>query len=43
MTDNKIKLFESQHIRAQWDEDAEKWPSAVVVSPKNWKPKLARL
>ncbi|MFY9178234.1 MAG: Bro-N domain-containing protein [Venatoribacter sp.] len=30
MTDNKIKLFESQHIRAQWDEGAEKWWFSVL-------------
>lgn len=27
---NKIKLFESQQVRAEWDETAEKWWFAVV-------------
>ncbi|HRG50770.1 MAG TPA: Bro-N domain-containing protein [Pseudomonadales bacterium] len=27
---NKIKLFESAHIRTQWDADAEKWWFSVV-------------
>jgi hypothetical protein len=29
-TTNKIKLFESTHIRTEWDADAEKWWFSVV-------------
>ena len=28
--DSKIKLFESQHIRSEWDAEAEKWWFSVV-------------
>jgi hypothetical protein len=28
--DSKIKLFESQHIRSEWDADAEKWWFSVL-------------
>ena len=28
--DSKIKLFESKHIRSQWDAEAEKWWFSVV-------------
>lgn len=28
--DNKIKLFESQHIRTEWDAEAEKWWFSVL-------------
>ena len=27
---NKIKLFESQHIRTEWDAEAEKWWFSVL-------------
>ncbi len=27
---NKIKLFESQHIRSEWDDEAEKWWFSVL-------------
>jgi cell filamentation protein len=27
---NKIKLFEEKHVRAVWDDDAEKWWFSVV-------------
>lgn len=30
MTENKIKLFESQHIRTEWDEEEEKWWFSVL-------------
>lgn len=30
MTNNKIKIFESQHIRSEWDVDAEKWWFSVL-------------
>lgn len=30
MPENKIKLFESQQIRTEWDEDAEKWWFSVL-------------
>ena len=30
MSENKIKLFESQTIRSEWDEDAEKWWFSVL-------------
>ncbi|HRG50772.1 MAG TPA: Bro-N domain-containing protein [Pseudomonadales bacterium] len=30
MTDYKTKLFESQHIRTEWDDDAEKWWFSIV-------------
>ncbi|NJD39461.1 MAG: hypothetical protein FIA89_14235 [Geobacter sp.] len=30
MSENKIKLFESQQIRAEWDADAEKWWFSVL-------------
>lgn len=30
MPDNKIKLFESQHIRAHWDDEHEEWFFSVV-------------
>ncbi|MDR2014758.1 MAG: Bro-N domain-containing protein [Azoarcus sp.] len=30
MTDKKIKLFESREVRAEWDEDKEKWWFSVV-------------
>lgn len=30
MTENKIKLFESQQIRTEWDAEAEKWWFSVV-------------
>jgi hypothetical protein len=26
----KIKIFESHHVRAEWDADAEKWWFAIV-------------
>lgn len=29
--DSKIKLFESQHIRSEWDAEAEKWRFSVVA------------
>jgi len=29
-TKNKVKLFESQHVRTEWDEAAEKWWFSVV-------------
>jgi hypothetical protein len=28
--DSKIKLFESQHIRSEWDAEAEKWWFSVL-------------
>jgi BRO family, N-terminal domain len=28
--DNKIKLFDSEHIRTQWDDEAEKWWFSVL-------------
>ncbi|ODU51169.1 MAG: antirepressor [Thiobacillus sp. SCN 63-374] len=30
MSESKIKLFESQHIRTEWDADAEEWFFSVV-------------
>ncbi len=30
MPENKAKLFESQQIRTEWDEDAEKWWFSVL-------------
>ncbi len=30
MSGNKIKLFESAQIRAEWDADAEKWWFSIV-------------
>ena len=30
MPENKVKLFESQQIRTEWDEDAEKWWFSVL-------------
>jgi hypothetical protein len=30
MTDKKIKLFESREVRAEWDEDQEKWWFSVL-------------
>lgn len=30
MSENKIKLFESQQVRAEWDADAEKWWFSVL-------------
>lgn len=30
MSESKIKLFESQHIRTEWDADAEKWWFSVL-------------
>ena len=30
MSENKIKLFESQTIRSQWDADAQEWFFSVV-------------
>ena len=30
MTENEIKIFESQTIRSEWDEDAEKWWFSVL-------------
>lgn len=30
MTENKIKLFESQQIRTEWDAEAEKWWFSIL-------------
>lgn len=29
-SNGKIKLFESQHVRTEWDDDGEKWWFSVV-------------